>query len=128
MKEFFQNNINKVAQDQHERIIGYFQSRLNDLREKNLNLLGNSSKLINKETSNFENGSYNRFHFTNNQIENFSKNSLMSDDNYLFFSMNFSDNSSSEILESRNEALHEKMKELQYIQNKIEVAQRKLSF
>lgn len=129
IRECRQNNVHHISQDQHERMIRYLQSRLNDLRDENLILRDRyrSNNLVhsNVGSANYVE-SYNDSDFQNqlNPIlnQNNSKNHLLQDEN-LVSSMYSSSIDGDDNLESRNEILQQKFKELQKLQTQLDYVQ-----
>ncbi|RNA16341.1 trichohyalin-like isoform X2, partial [Brachionus plicatilis] len=130
MKECRQNNANQISQEQHERMIRYLQSRLNDLRDENL-VLRDRYKSTNLIQSNIGANNYassfgeNEFQSRTNIIynQNISKNPFLQDDDNLVSSMYSSSIDGDENLESRNEILQQKLKELQKLQVQLDNVQ-----
>ncbi|CAF0735884.1 unnamed protein product [Brachionus calyciflorus] len=129
IKECRQTSANQISQEQHERMTRYLQSRLNDLRDENL-VLRDRFKVTNYLQANqvqnsfvpcFNENEYNNrtnliYNQSMNQLNQQVKNSFVPDDENVASSVYSSSIDADDNLESRNEILQQKLKELQKLQ------------
>lgn len=130
VKDYRQSNVNNISQEQHERIIRYLQSRLNDLRDENLTLrdrfkstsylqqqIGNqmhSPKTFSETEYQSSSGSgYNNTIIFNSVGRN---NGLPDDDMSALYTPSVD---GEDQLESKNELLQQKLNELQKLQMQL---------
>jgi hypothetical protein len=118
---FFYLQQNQISQEQHERMVRYLQSRLNDLRDENLGLrerIKTSNIYIQPPLSQSKTFSEQEFqNLCNGTCTGQSKQNL--DDDNVTASLYTPSIDGDDQLESKNELLQQKLNELQKLQMQL---------